>query len=132
MGRLLATAEQLLGSETRVVPDGAADRLRSSGLQDHDTLRALAPIFEAALREASTRTDHTIRFDPDRGFGSAQDDELNALVPPLIEAGGPSVLLLTIPGAWSGGMGASTTLATATMGESGPIQIVRHDVEEAC
>jgi len=132
LGRLVATAQQLLASETRIVPERSLDWLPRLGDGDCDTLRALTPMFEAALHESTSRVTDAIRFDPEREVETDQDDELGALLPPLIEANTRSLLLLTIGDAWSGGMGAPTIMATATVGDHGPLQIVRHDVEEAC
>jgi hypothetical protein len=131
LGRLVATARGLLASEMRVVPERALDRMAGPGAQDCDTLRALAPIWEAALREPRAETTAAVRFEPDRTSVAEGDDQLGALLPPVIEGAGRSVLLLTIGDAWSDGLGAPVGLATATAGDAARLQIVRRDVEGA-
>jgi hypothetical protein len=141
LGRMVAVAERFVGSETSVVPERAfeemvaatgcasASELESIGC---DTVRALSPMLEAALREPPSTGDEVIRFDPGRtARGSGVADELLALIPSLAEGGARSVRLLTVQDAWSDGMPAATAMAAATMKGSGPLQIVRFDMEGA-
>jgi hypothetical protein len=129
--RLVAVAERLLDAESRMVPDPSFDLLAILGVSDCDTLQALAPLLEAALREPDPGATDALRFDPPREFEADPEDELGALLPPLIESEARSILVLTTRNAWSDPVRAPMSMATAASDEAGPVQIVRLDVEEA-